>query len=75
MKTTTTTLEGKLDPPVPQWIEPKVWSYWMNMYFKLLACVTFKVLGLVNIFRITFNVTVNLEDTSVDIMSWIGCGA
>ncbi|KAG5049245.1 hypothetical protein JHK85_010348 [Glycine max] len=24
MKTTTTTLEGKLDPPVPQWIEPKV---------------------------------------------------
>ena len=75
MKTLTTTLEGKPNQHVPRWIEPKVCHYFINRYFKLVPCVTLKVLALVNIFDIAFRVMFKLEAIRVDIMSCIGCGA
>ena len=40
MKTVTTTLEGKSNQHVPQWIEAKVSHYLMNRCFELLTFVT-----------------------------------
>ena len=75
MKTLTTTLEGKADQAVPQWIEPKVCHYFFKSALELLSCVTFIVVALVNIFHIAFRVMFKPEAMSVDIMSCIGCGA
>ena len=75
MKALTTTLEGKPGQVVHRWIEPKVCHNFMNRYLQLLACVTLKVLTLVNIFDIAFRVMFKPEAISVDIMSCIGCGA
>ena len=73
MKTLTTTLEGKLDQPVPRWIEPNVCHYFINR-FELVSCVTLKVLALVNIFDIAFRVMFKLEaKCGYYIIHWMWC--
>jgi len=45
MKKLSSSLEGKADEAAPRWIEPKVCHYFINRHFKLVPCVSIKVLA------------------------------
>ena len=74
MKTLSTTLEGKTNQAVPQWIEPKVCHYIKSIQpFPITNMCFFEITTLSK--YIACRVMFKQEATSVDIMPCIGCGA
>ena len=74
MKTLSTTLEGKTDQAVPQWIEPKVCHYIKLVQPSPITDVCFFEISTLSQ-HIACRVIFKPKATSVDIMSCIGCGA